>query len=436
MGLATGQGIASLLSIPLLWPTEFTRDTITLSYKLKWAGHSKLKATLFKNEGYLKRDETGFSQSSNPGVQAGAGIRKGETDSIGFNLLAESVLGDHILTYGVDSAKYETDYKSNLLSGVSSSSSENVTNYAIFAQDLIQLTDKFAVIPGLRYESSNLDSSLTDKRFSRFTAAFAAEYELTDSLLVKASTTQLFKAPEIGQVFTGAGLKDAANPGINEETGLNTEISLAYEARVLGADQFIAGITVFQTDIDDYIYDSAPAPSGGKNKWKDNIGDMQIEGFESYIGYNVGQLSTLLTFSKSESELDAKSQYLSYDNARLDREQDDTINLNIDYKIPSVNLILHWDSLLVDDLGSHSDLNGASNDRSKDSYKVHNISARWKPSSTKDFALTIGVDNLFDEFYTSHSSRTGVSIHPFFGKLDLSDFEPGRNIKATVSFEL
>jgi len=433
MGLATGQGIANLLSIPLLWPTEFNRDTLTLSYKLNWAGHSKLKATAFKNDGYLKRDETGLSQSSNAGVQAGAGTRQGETESIGFNLLAESVIGDHIFTYGVDSTRYKTHYKSGLLSGSSSSSQEKSMNYAVFAQDLIQLSDKFAITPGLRYDSSNLDSALTNKRFSGFSAALAGEYELTDSLLVKLSTTQLFKAPEIGEVFVGAGTSDSANPGIKEETGLNTEISLAYEDRVLGADQFIVGITVFQTDIDDYIYDSAPNGSG---RWKDNIGDMKIEGFESYIGYNIGQLSTLLTFSKAESELSATAEYAKYDKARLDREQGNTISLNIDYKLPAHDLTLHWDSLIVGDVSSHPDLNGAATDRSKDSYEVHNISARWEPVAVKNLALTVGVDNLFDEYYTSHSSRTGVSIHPVFGKLNLSDFEPGRNIKATISLEI
>jgi len=49
--------------------------------------------------------------------------------------------------------------------------------------------------------------------------------------------------------------------------------------------------------------------------------------------------------------------------------------------------------------------------------------------------LTLGVDNLFDEYYASQSSRTGVSFHPVFGELYLTDYEPGRNVKATIAYQ-
>ncbi len=91
---------------------------------------------------------------------------------------------------------------------------------------------------------------------------------------------------------------------------------------------------------------------------------------------------------------------------------------------------------MVDDLDSGNDLGGASFDNSKDGYAVHNIAARWSPSEfLSGLTVTLGVDNLFDEFYASQSSRTGASAHPFFGELYLFDYEPGRNIKATVSYQ-
>jgi hemoglobin/transferrin/lactoferrin receptor protein len=65
---------------------------------------------------------------------------------------------------------------------------------------------------------------------------------------------------------------------------------------------------------------------------------------------------------------------------------------------------------------------------------VHNLSAHWQPAAVKGLGLTLGMDNLFDEFYASQSSRTGTSIHPRFGKLYLMDYEPGRNAKLTVSY--
>lgn len=79
------------------------------------------------------------------------------------------------------------------------------------------------------------------------------------------------------------------------------------------------------------------------------------------------------------------------------------------------------------------DLDGPTLENSKDGYTVHNISLQWFP--VKGLQVTAGVDNLLDEFYASQSSRTGVSFHPRFGELYLFDYEPGRNIKATVSYQ-
>lgn len=435
MGLATGLAITNALGVPLLWPTEFSRDTITLNYDLLWADHSSLKVALFTTQSELERDENGWA--ANAAFADYAGIVKGEAENAGINVLGETTLDKHTLTYGLERINYDTEYGATYVTGARESSSEESTNLGVFIQDRIQITDKLALTPGLRYDSYDVDSTVTDKTFSDTTVALAGEYALTDSLLVKLSSTQLFKGPEIGEVFTGAGLFDAANTDIDAETGTNNELSLAYEDAVLGADRFSVGVTYFETDIDDYIYDYASAPASVDARyWKDNVGEMKIDGFEAYIGYDVGNLTTLLTFSKAESELDAAEDYADLDGARLDRQQGDTLSLNVDYAIPSWNLALHWDVLVVDDVDAAPDLDGATLDNAKDGFTVHNVSARWMPEAAEGLALTLGVDNLFDEFYASQSSRTGVSFHPRFGELYLQDYEPGRNIKLTVSYAL
>ena len=198
-----------------------------------------------------------------------------------------------------------------------------------------------------------------------------------------------------------------------------------------------AGLTLFKTDIDDHIYDYAPPPAevGGRS-WKDNVGDMKIDGYEFYLGYDVKALSLLLSYSNAESELDAVAEYAdTLDGARIDRQQGDTFSLNVDYDIDSIGLALHWDILNVSDVDAGLDLDGATLDNAKDSFTVHNVSAQWNPIQLEGLSVTVGVDNLFDEFYASQSSRTGTSLHPFFGPLYLVDYEPGRNIKATIAYQ-
>ncbi len=432
MGLATDIAIGDSLDAPLVWPTEFTRDTITLNYSLEFS-NTLLKASLFENQSALTRDETAWQSSTaivrgNPASDWAATVT-GEADNRGLHVLAETQWDQHTLTYGVEYLKYETDYKAVYMNGSSEQNGEEARSASVFIQDRIQLTDKLAVIPGVRYDEYNLDAALVDDRFDDLTWAFAAEYEINGHLLVKASTTELFKAPEISEVFTGAGLYDNPNPDIHAETGINTELSLAFENGILGADRFSAGITVFDTKIDDYIYDYA-----GRS-FKDNIGDMTIEGIEAYVGYDLGSLSALLTFSDADSDLNADAAYSELDGARIDRQQGETISFNLDYRVKAWDLKLHWDLLSVDGVSADLDLDGASLDNAKDRYTVHNLSARWTPSQLQGAALTFGIDNATDEFYASQSSRTGTSFHPLFGNLYLVDYEPGRNYKLTLSYD-
>ena len=428
MGLATDLAITNSLQIPLLWPTEFTRDTLTLNYDVTVGEHTSVAVSAFTNESQLQRDESGWAL--NAAFAGSAAQVTGTAENSGLNVLASTEIGNHLLTYGMERIRYETDYQSVYLAGGVDRSSESATNTALYIQDRIQFTDRFALIPGLRYEDYDVDTAVVSNEFSETTFGLAAELNITESLLVKLSTTELFKGPEVGEVFTGAGLYDVANPGIQAETGRNNELSLAYQA-----ERFSAGITIFDTEIDNYIYDYAPPPSTvSARSWKDNIGTMQLDGYEAYLGFDQGGLSALLTFSQAESELVAFNTYAALNGARLDRQQGDTISFNLDYHFERTDLVLHWDVLSVDSVPAGLDLDGATLNNSKDKFTVHNVSMRWTPENLQAVSLTLGVDNLFDEYYASQSSRTGLSRHPRFGELYLQDFEPGRNIKATFSY--
>lgn len=434
MGLATDLAITSNLMIPLLWPTELERDTLTLNYDLEWGENSTTTAALFRNNSNLKRDESGYAQ--NPAFAPFAALIEGEATNTGANLFTETTSGDHTLSYGIELIDYDTHYVSTpTAGGTATASGEDARNAAIYIQDRFWLSDWFAVIPGIRHNYFDINSTVVNKSYEKTTGALALEYDATDNLLISLSSTQLFKGPEIGEVFIGSGLSDAPNQDIEAETGTNTELSVAFEDALFGADRFATGVTVFQTRLKNYIYDYASSPASVPGRsWKDNVGNMTIEGLEFYVGYDKGALKTLLTFSKATSELDAFTQYASLNGARLDRTQGDSISLNVDYDVRD-SLALHWDVLVVADVKKGADLDGASANNAKEGYSVHYISLRWNPEASPKSTLTFGVDNLFDEYYASQSSRTGLSRHPRFGDLYLQDYEPGRNIKVTYAYD-
>ncbi|WP_419149232.1 TonB-dependent receptor domain-containing protein [Pseudoalteromonas 'SMAR'] len=442
MGLATDMTITNNLQIPLLWPTEFTRDTITLSYDLNWGESSSLKANLYSNTSELYRDESGWAESPIPRFQGYAGKVTGEAKNSGFNLLAETFASamlaneEHTFTYGMDYIKHDTEYELMIAAGGAKQSTETAKNLAFFVQDKIEFDNGLSFTPGVRHDSYDIDSGTVDNDYSELSLSLAAQYQISESLLVKLSSTELFKGPEISEVFVGAGLGDTQNPDIEAETGVNTELAIAYEGSLAVDKTLRLGVTVFNTNIDNYIFDNAALPGGGpRDTWKDNVGDMKVQGFEAYAGFSVDAFSLQLSYSNSESDLHAFTQYASLDGARLEREQGDTLAADFSYQLQQYDLALNWDFMVVDDVAQAPDLYGADLDNSKDGFTVHNISAHWQPQSISGLHVRFGIDNVFDEFYASQSSKNGVSFHPVFGELFLMDYEPGRNIKASISYQ-
>lgn len=422
MGLATDLVIAEFLEIPLLYPTEFTRDTATLNYELDLGAHTTIKATAYENKSTFWRDERGLITWRPPF----AVIAEGTATNTGFNLFAESELlavVEHRLTYGFEYIHFDT----RLARDEATVSEEWAKTTALFVQDTMNLTEQLRVIPGVRYQNDNVESNLTDRTFDDVQLALAVEYEPASDWLFRASAAELFKSPELAEVFTGAGGGDSLVADIRAETGINSELSFAYQG-----EHWATGLTAFRTKIDNYFYEYSPG--------KDNIGDMTISGFESYIEYATRNLSVLLTLSRARGDLNAFEQYSTepnYDGFGDSREQGDTVSLNVDYQLPSLDISLHWDVLAVDDLPAGRYLDSASLDNAKPGFTVHNVSARWTPARfAQGLAVTLGVDNLLDEYYTSQSSRSGLSFHPLFQQLFLMDYEPGRNIKASIAYQI
>lgn len=428
MGLATDIAISDGTGTPLLWPTEYTRDTLTLNYDGEF-GETDIKATAFDNSSRLWRNESGYAESSIPAFQGFAGIIEGLADNYGANVLVttQAIFGnEHELTYGANFTRYETNYEAQYTSGSTDTSGEDKTDQSFFVQDQIQLGAGFSLTPGFRYDRVDVSSTVIEDTFNETSLALAAEFQASDAWVFRLSSTELFQAPELSEVFIGAGIFDQINPELEAETGRNDEFAIAYGEAVFGADKFTAGATIFNTVIENYIYDYAP---------KDNVGDVTVDGFEAYVGYQLGQLDTLLTYSANDSDLDAFAEYSGFDGARLDRTQGDTLSFKLSYELESLNLKLHWDFQIVDDLNpvdANLQLDGAGTDNSKDGFDIHNISANWQANTA--LSVTIGIDNVFDEFYVSQSSRTGATFHPLFGSLFLNDYEPGRNVKATVNY--
>ena len=405
------------LSGDLELPTEYTRDTTSLRYQYDAGGNTTANATLYRNAMELNRDESGAI--SWPGNRRSDNTA--EAENLGATLeltsLAELAGMQHELTYG---ALYNRQ-ESRAQYGNDPWIDENAISTAGYAEDRIHLTDRLAVTPGVRYDHFKRNAETGSDTFHDVTWALAADFAVTDSLTLFASARELFKPPQLLESFVYYQNTTVLADDIKEQSGLNKEIGARYQQQ-FGEHRLSANLTLFQTDLDDYFANTYDAVADGYIIG--NNGDVEIEGFEASVGYGYAEFNSRLSYAKSDADNKTNNTpALDYNGRSMD--MGDSIALNLSYYFPAVGVETGWNSQWV--LTEDNVMPGTPD---KDSYDVHSVYAQWIPPQADRLTLTLGVDNLFDEQYYSHASRTGVARG-----FELDDYEPGRNIKVSAAYQ-
>ena len=397
-----------------IYDISYTRETFTLNHELTLQ-ETKVNSTLYSN-----------TMDYNPDYGEGSTNNKGITNNIGFKVLAETGIETgqiwNTVRYGVEGQKQDSERKTD---GARVGSKQKADSLAAYIEDEIQLTEKLFITPGVRYDVYKMDADSSDDTFKNSSFALAAEYLINDQWTTRASATELFQGPVLPGSFLSSVQND--NPDLKAETGINYEVGLSYENQyIAGMDSVGFSATLFQTDIDDYIDNSITGKVG-----IENLGDVQIRGIESSIYMRKDEFTSRLTYAHSDSEYtkvntSANASYVKTEGQALDNEVGDSFSLNLGYTVPSVDVTINWTSMVTLDLNKDVD-----EDTAKAGYDVHDISVQWTPKQVESLTLTAGIDNIFDEQYASHASHyTSVEEDRY-----TTDYEPGRNIKLSASYE-
>lgn len=413
-----GGGANNTLSANQLIPTEYERSTLALNYELDKGEAFFLKANLYRNHIDLFRDESVVSGGW-PGNRLSRNTA--ENTNTGALITAQSTLygGDirHDLTYGVDI----NEQASKSRYGNAFSMSEELIKQALFVEDRIQLTPAWALTPGVRYNHVQRKAETGSDSFSDLTWALATDYAVTDNLTLFASTRELFKAPELLETFIAYQSTAELAEGTREESGLNSELGARYQVD-LGQHRFTSSLTLFRTDIDDRVTESYNSDRGGYDIF--NGRDVRLEGFELSGTYRYQDFSGKLGYARTEATYRDDGSVMLDANGRS-ADLGDTLSLNLNYSLAALNAELGWSSIWVleeDEVEAGADV--------KEAYDVHSLFAQWAPRQAAGLTLTFGIDNLFDEQYVSHASRTGSARGT-----RLDDYEPGRNVKVSLSYQ-
>ena len=409
-------------------PQQVKRDTYGLDYTYNPASQwIDVDTNVYQTETRILRDGDYLTK---PGFDFNAQVKTTGAKVQNTSIIDTNV-GTHKLIAGVEHYKKESELERDFIK----KGSDNAKNTSIYLED--QWTNgKLTLTPGVRYDRYESPEFVSaGKTYDNVVGALAASYEIAPLTQVFASYTQLFNGPDLSQaIFNSDGDKTYVNNNLKAEEGANAEIGIVNTLRDLtvAGDALQLSAKYFETDIENFIefvrsggtrvgLDCATGQSGGACQGAVNSDeDFTIKGVELAADYKVDNFSMGLSYARARSKGDKTGNSIPSVTGSSSNSGDKFM-VNLNYE-PSDIVGLGWRSTYVTSITDNKQ-------NTKPNYDVHDIYMNYAPRQLDGVTATLGVYNLFDEAYASHSSRLNT--------LDdaATDFESGRNIKASLSYQ-
>ncbi|MGO3322474.1 MAG: TonB-dependent receptor domain-containing protein [Psychrobacter faecalis] len=416
-------------------PQKVKRDTYTLDYNFNPASSLvDVDTTIYQTETQISRDN---DPKTSPGYDWDAKV-KTTGGKIENTSVIDATSGRHKLIAGLEHYKKQSDFYTakDRATKLPASGEDSAKNTSVYLEDQWQM-GKFSLTPGVRYDRYEAPDFIAGgKTYDNVVGALAASYEIAPSTQVFASYTQLFNGPDLGQaIFNRDGAGTVVNNDLKAEEGDNTEVGIVTTLRDLTTanDSLQLSGKYFETNIENYIEFIRSGLSCGPNLGNDCQGavnkaeDYKIKGVELAADYKMNNFSMGLSYAHARSKGEDTG-YSFYSQTGSASDAGDKYMVNLAYQ-PTDTTELGWRSTYVAPVTQTFISRGEVTELKKPSYDVHDIFMSYLPTQVEGLKATVGVYNIFDETYASHASR----FDPL--KDDSTDFEPGRNIKASLTYQ-
>ena len=417
-------------------PQKVKRDTYTLDYKFNPINSLiDVDTTIYQTETQISRDN---DPKKSPGYDWNAKV-KTTGGKIENSSVIDATSGRHKLIAGLEHYKKQSDYSAlDRSTKLPVSGEDSAKNTSVYLEDQWQM-GKLTLTPGVRYDRYEApDFVAAGKTYDNVVGALAASYEIAPQTQVFASYTQLFNGPDLSQaIFNRDGADTYVNKDLKAEEGDNAEVGIVTTLRDLTTanDALQLSGKYFETNIENYI---EYVRSGGSHKGLDcetgALGgscqgainkdeDYKIKGVELAADYKMDNFSMGLSYAHARSK-GKDTGHSIYSQTGSSSDTGDKYMVNLTYQ-PTETTDIGWRSTYVAAVTP----NTGGDDIRKPSYDVHDIFMSYSPTQVEGLKATVGVYNIFDETYASHASRFNAL------KYESTDFEPGRNIKASLSYQ-
>ena len=409
-------------------PQNIKRDTYGIDYTYNPA--SKLidvDANVYQTKTRILRDS---DYDTNPGFEFDAQVK-----TIGGKIQNTSTIdtnvGTHKLIAGVEHYKKESEMSRDFIK----SGGDSAKNTSVYLEDQWQ-NGKLTLTPGIRYDRYESPEFVSaGKTYDNVVGAFAASYEIAPMTQVFASYTQLFNGPDLSQaIFNSDGADTYVNSNLKAEEGSNAEVGIVKTLRdlTIAGDALQLSAKYFETDIENFIQfvrsggtrvglDCTTGQSGGTCQGVVNSDeDYKIKGVELAADYKMDNFSMGLSYARARSKGDKTGDSIPSVTGS-GSNSGDRYMVNLNYE-PNDVVGLGWRSTYVAAITDNQQ-------NTKPNYDVHDVYMNYTPRQFDNLKATLGVYNIFDEAYASHSSRLNTADDA------ATDFETGRNIKASLTYQ-
>ena len=421
-------------------PQKVKRDTYGLDYTYNPVNKLiDIDSNIYQTKTRISRDT---DYTVNPGYDWEAGVKttggKIQNTSVIDKSIVDGITGTHKLIAGVEHYKKESE----MARDAAKTGNDEAKNTSVYLEDQWQM-GKFSLTPGVRYDRYESPEFVAGgKTYNNVVGGLAASYEIAPRTQLFASYTQLFNGPDLSQaIFNQDGAGTFVNNDLKAEEGDNAEVGIVSTLRGLTTtdDALQLSAKYFETNIENYIefvrsggsrigLDCTTGQLGGSCQGAINKDeDYKIKGVELAADYKMDNFSMGLSYAHARSKGDDSGHSIS-SVIGSSSDSGDKYMVNLAYE-PTDTTELGWRSTYVASVTP----NTGGDDIEKPSYDVHDIFMSYSPKQVDGLKATVGVYNIFDETYASHASRI-VAQRPDDGTLR-TDFEPGRNIKASLTYQ-
>ena len=402
----------------VLW--KQSRDTYTLEYAYQPANDLiDIKANIYQSETELDKD--------NGSIAVDLITKGGKIENTSH---IASQLGSHKLITGVEYYTKESEVsRLGIIGG-----SDEAKNTSVYLEDQWQI-GKLTLTPGVRYDHYEAPEDVANgETYDNVVSAFAASYQVLPSTNIFASYTQLFNGPDLQEAIRNTDGEDKyIASDLEPETGSNAEvgISTTFRGLTIADDSLQLSGKYFVTDLENWIsYESGLdcttglASDTGTCAGSFNADeDYEIKGVELSADYRTSNFNMGLSYARARSEGKESGYSLSQDTGD-ENDSGDKYIINLGYA-PTDTIDLGWRSTYVTSINPNT---GDDTDTKKPGYDVHDIFMTYRPQQLAGVKTTLGVYNMFNETYANHSSR-------FSDDSDYTDYETGRNVKASLTYQ-